>query len=218
MRSDGPSDLASASVTATLPASVSLQSGSTAWSGSLASGQSVTFSFTVSLADGLPPGSIVVVPVAFTDGHLGITFRKTVQVGIVRPDLSSSTVDAGLVPVHPFDVARWTIVARNTGQVDAASATITGLLPIDTEMLSGTLAASVGAASELSGTVQWHGMIPAGGWVTITYQMAATNTLQDRLYYGSALFDDGMTLHHAQAWLPVQPYRFYMPVVHRQQK
>jgi len=221
VRNDGPSDLASASATATLPASVSLQSGSTAWSGSLASGQSVTVSLTVSLADGLPPGSIVVVPVAFTDGHLGVTFHRTIQVGIVRPDLSSSTIDAlgaEAGPVQPLDVVTWTIVARNTGQADAASTTITGLLPLGTEMLSGTLAASVGGASELSGTVQWHGMIPAGGSVTITYQMAASNTLQDRLYYGSALFDDGMMLHHAQAWLPVKPYRFYMPVIHKQWK
>ncbi len=215
---DGPSDLAPASVTATLPASASLQSGSTAWSGSLASGQSVTVSLIVSMADGLPPGSIVVVPIAFTDGHLGITFHKTVQVGIYRPDLSSSTIDALSAeggPAHPLDVVTWTIVARNNGQADAASATITGLLPLGTEMLSGTLAASVGAASELSGTVQWHGMIPAGGLVTITYQMVVTRTLADRLYFGSALLDDGVVLNHSKAWLAVQPYRFYLPQVYK---
>ncbi|HET7088853.1 MAG TPA: S8 family serine peptidase [Anaerolineae bacterium] len=218
VRNDGPSDLASASVTATLPARVSLQSGSTAWSGSLAPGQSVTVSLTVSLADDLPPGSIVVGPVAFTDGHLGVTFHKTVQVGIYRPDLSSSTIDAlGAEgsPVHPLDIVTWTIVARNNGQTGAASATITGLLPLGTEMLSGTLAASVGAASELSGTVQWSGAIPAGGLVTITYQMVVTGTLSDRLYFSSALFDDGVALNHANAWLAVQPYRFYLPQVYR---
>ena len=216
VRNDGPSHLASASVTATLPASVSLQSGNVAWSGSLAPGQSVPFSITVSLDNGLPPGALIVVPVAFADGYLGITFHRTVQVGIGRPDLSPSTIVGAGAERAPTRVVTWTVVARNAGPVDAVPATITGLLPLEDEILSGTLTASEGAASELSGTVQWHGAIPAGGSVTITYQAVVSRTLKDRLHYGSALFDDGTLLHHAQAWLLVEPYRFYMPIIRKQ--
>ena len=107
------------------------------------------------------------------------------------------------------------LLARNTGLADAPSATITGLLPIGLPMISGTLASSAGTASELSGTVQWHGAIPTGELVTITYQMVVTPTLADRYYFGSALFDDGTVLNHASAWLAVQPYRFYLPQIYK---
>ena len=112
----------------------------------------------------------------------------------------------------------WRLIARNTGLADAPSAVITGLLPINTQMMSGTLTSSIGSASELSGTVQWRGPIPAGGLVTITYQMSVPLNLVDRLYYGGALFDDGVLLNRAGAWLAVQPYRFYFPQVFKSRR
>ncbi len=214
-RNDGATTLPLAAFTATLPAGVSLQSGSTAWSGLLRARQAVTFTFTASLDGGLPPGGVVTIPVAFAEGAHGITFHKEARIGIARPDLSGSAIAVVANPAHSSGVVTWTLVARNTGLSDAPSATITGLLPIGMEMISATLASSVGSATELSGTVQWHGAIPAGERVTITYQMAVTRTLADRLFFGSALFDDGVALNHAKAWLALQPYRFYLPEIHK---
>lgn len=214
-RNDGPGALASTAFTATLPGSVSVQSGSTAWSGPLARGQSVTLTFAASLDGGLSPGGIVTIPVAFTDADHAITFHQTARVGVSRPDLSASSFSVEANPAHSLQVVTWTLVARNVGLADAPTVAITGLLPIDATMLSGTLASSVGAASELSGTVRWNGAVPAGGLVTLTYQMTVPPNLSNRLYFGGALFDDGLVLNHVGTWLEVRPHRFYLPQMYR---
>ncbi len=214
-RNDGPGALASAAFTATLPAGVSLQSGSLAWSGPLAPGQPVTLTFVVWLGGGLPAGSLVTIPVAFADADHAITFHKEARISIGRPDLSASSLSVEANPAHPLQTVTWTLVARNTGLADAPTLAITGLLPIDTVMLSGTLASSVGSASELSGTVKWDGAIPAGSALTITYQMTVPGSLEDRLYFGDALLDDGLTLARTPAWLTVQPQRYYLPQIYK---
>jgi uncharacterized repeat protein (TIGR01451 family) len=164
----------------------------------------------------MAPGSIVSIPVTFSDLDHAITFHKEARVGVGRPDLSASTIEIGTNPARPLDVVTWTIVARNTGLADAPSATVTGLLPIGTLMMSGTLDASVGTASEVTtGTLQWSGAISAGGSITITYQMSVPSATTERPYFGSALFDDGAVLNQSMSWLTVRPYRHYLPVVHK---
>ena len=214
LRNDGPAGLSSAAFAAALPPGVSWQSGNSTWSGSLAPGQVITTVFTVSLG-GLPPGSLAAIPITFTDGDHGITFHKEARIGIARSDLSASTI--GFTPgvAHSAQVVTWTIVARNTGPAAATSAVVTGLLPIDATVISGTLTASAGAASALSDTVQWSGSIPAGGVITITYRMTTPLTLIDRLRFGSALFDDGAVLSQAGAWLPTQPYRTRLLLIYK---
>jgi uncharacterized repeat protein (TIGR01451 family) len=213
IRNDGATTLPAASFSASLPSGVSVQSGSAAWSGPLAPGQAVTTTFVAALDSGLAPGSVVTISVAFTDDAHGITFRRLVRIGIQRPDLSASAIAVAANPARSQQIVTWTVVARNTGPVAAPLATITGLLPIDLPIVSGTLRASTGSAAEVSGTVQWTGAILSGGRITLTYQMVVTRTLNDRLYFGSALFDDGVTLHHAPAWLATTPHRYYLPRV-----
>ncbi len=99
----------------------------------------------------------------------------------------------------------------SVGPVDASAATITGLLPIDTAILSGMLTSSAGTLSELRGTVMGSGTIPASGLLTIMYQMSVSRALTDRLCFGIALFDDGMLMSQSNVWLNVQPFRLYLP-------
>jgi uncharacterized repeat protein (TIGR01451 family) len=214
-RNDGPAALSSVAFTATLPPGVSLQSGSLNWSGSLAAGQVITAGFSVALDGGLSPGSLVTIPVRFADGDHAIAFTREVIVGVDRPDLSAGAIEAQANPARSADVVTWTLVARNSGPADAPVATITGLLPLGAHMLSGTLAASAGAAGELSGTVQWSGPISAGASITITYQMTVPLGLAERLYYGGALFDDGVRLSQAATWLRARPHRFYLPLIRK---
>jgi hypothetical protein len=199
----------------TLPASLSLHSGVTAWSGSLSAGQAITFNFAAQLDAGLAPGSVFTIPMTFTDADHEITFHREMRVGISRPDLSTGAISVTANPARPSGVVTWTIVARNTGPSIAPSATITGLLPLYREIISGTLAASIGSASHLSGTVWWRGSIPAGGAVTLTYQMSVPFWLDDWTYYSHALFDDGKQLNYSGAWLVAQPYRVYLPVIRK---
>jgi uncharacterized repeat protein (TIGR01451 family) len=215
IRNDGPRALASAGFTTTLPAGVSLQSGSTTWTGSLSAGASVTASLAVRLSGGLTSGSLITIPVTFRDGEHAITFHKEARVGISRPDLSTSMLATSADRVRSSGVVTLTIVARNSGLVGAPSAIVTGLLPFKAMMVSGTLTASTGSASELSGTITWKGSIPANGLITVTYQMSVPNTVTDQSYFGSALFDDGATVSQAARWLMVQPYRAYLPRIYK---
>ncbi|HJW84595.1 MAG TPA: hypothetical protein VJ754_09860, partial [Anaerolineae bacterium] len=215
IHNDGPRGLASAAFSVSLPPGVSLRSGSTSWSGPLSAGQALTAALSVQLDGSLPPGSIVAIPVAFTDNDHAITFHKAARVGVSRPDLSSSSISVASNPARSASQVTWTLVARNTGLVDASSAIITGLLPFNAALVSGTLTSGAGSVSELSGAVKWTGSVPVNGLITITYRMTVPGALADRLRFGSALFDDGAVLSHAADWLAAQPLRVYLPQVYR---
>jgi len=215
VRNDGPAALSSVAFTATLPDGIALHSGNATWSGALAIGQALTTALGVELNGGLPSGSFVTIPVAFRDADHAITFRKDVRLGIERPDLSTRSIAVAANPAYSSGVVTWTLVARNTGLADAPSAAITGLLPLNLQPISGTVKASAGATTVFSSTVAWLGAIPAGGLVTLTYQMRVTPTLVDQLYFGGALFDDGAQLSQASTWLKTQPQRFYFPQIYK---
>ena len=214
-RNDGPGAIASAAFTASLPANVTLQSGSLTWNGPLPSGQSVTRTFTARLGKGLPSGNIVAIPVTFRDDERAITFHREARVGIDRPDLSSSSLSVDAHPARSAQIVTWTLVARNDGLSAAPIATVTGLLPFNTSMISGALASSAGTASEISGTVTWHAAISAGHAITLTYRMTVPATLGERMFFGGALFDDGKLVTHTGTWLTAQSNRFYLPSVRK---
>lgn len=213
-RNDGPGPIASAAFTITLPAGVSLQSGAMTWFGSLPIDGAITGTLVVAASGGLPSGGSLTIPVTFRDGDRAITFHKDIRVGLNRPNLSTSRLLVEANPADSAQVINWTLVARNTGLATAA-ANITALLPINTSMLSGSLQSSVGAATEVSGTIRWDGAIAAGGSFTLTYRMSVPAILNDRLYFGGALLDDGLSLTHASVWLTARPLRFYLPLVNK---
>jgi uncharacterized repeat protein (TIGR01451 family) len=215
-RNDGPQTLTSAAFSATLPPGMSLQSGSTSWSGSLASGQAVSVTFRGQLNGSIAPGDVIHIPVTFADLINGIAFEREARVGINRADLSISSFAAQPNPAHPFDIVTWTVVARNThGGFGAPSATITSAAPFGTQVISGSPKSGVGTLSYVSRTVTWRGSIAAGGQISFTYRISVPGDLADRLHFGDAQLDDGKRYALARAWLATQPYRFYLPVMRK---
>jgi uncharacterized repeat protein (TIGR01451 family) len=111
-----------------------------------------------------------------------------------EPDLMAAAISPAAMPTLTLAIAasdnfpapgstlRYSITLRNTGDAPANAATMSNTLPAGLEIVSGTLAATAGAATydPISRTVHWGGDLAAGGRQTVTY--AAVLNTADYIY------------------------------------
>jgi len=103
---------------------------------------------------------------------------------------------------------------RNTGKRDAP-AIITGTL-YPGAVFTGTLHSSLGSGDVYSDPVRWAGTVAAGGQVTLTYAIQATDEPGGYSVLHEVGIDDGYgEVWYVRAYLDVPDRRRFLPLVFR---
>jgi uncharacterized repeat protein (TIGR01451 family) len=236
LRNDGP-ETVSTSFSNTLPLSLTMISGSLAgpatyqqnarllsWRGGLSPGASVAFTYRATVSAGLPAGTLIINTAYLGLEDQGLRFRRSAAVRVGAPDLSPSVLQCGPSPARPGAVITCTVILANSGPGQSGAVVVTNLLPADTSVAPGSLVWTGGGMAEtLTGTVRWSGPLSAGSRVTVTYRLAlpvGLSTAWRAPLYSVALLEDGVgeyphmgEVWERPAWVLLEPYGFYLPVV-----
>jgi len=229
LRNDGP-EAVSATLSNTLPFSLTLVPGSLtgpavydsltqrfSWEGPLGPGAAITFTYRVTVAAGLPTGTLIPNTTCLGLEDQDIRFYRTAVVRVGAPNLSSSAFRYSPSPARPGTTVTCTLALANAGPGDAPAAATTSLVPADATLVPGSLAwVGGGMAEALTGMVHWTGSLGAGGQVTLSYQITLPTSPVHPPLYGVAFLEDGAGgAWERPEWLLVEPWRAYLPVVCR---
>ncbi len=197
---DGPAPV-TAAVSTTFPADLGTAP-ALAWTGVLPPGGALTFTLPATLAEGLPPGTVVPHTAHIALAEQGIVFSRTAWVRAGAPDLGPSALECGPSPAEPGATVTCTLRLENGGPANALTATAE---------VTGTLLTGVPRTLEVPGASwTWSGPLPAGGAVTLT----RTFTPPVGIGYAVAFLEDGAGGRWERAaWAEVRPWRAYLPVV-----
>jgi hypothetical protein len=148
-----------------------------------------------------------------------IGFGRSAEVGIERPDLSSSTFGCEPAVVRPGGAVTCGLTLANAGTADAESASARVRLPGMLTAVSDPLWGSSGAAEwrVTENDIHWTGPLPVGSETTLTFQLRLPPEPVSRILYGVAFLDDGVGgKWERPAWLQVRPWQAYLPVLMKQ--
>jgi uncharacterized repeat protein (TIGR01451 family) len=227
LRNDG-SEIASTSLSNTLPLSLTLIPGSLtdpaqfyaparriAWEGALEPGATITFTYRVTVATGSSAGTPIVNKAQIGLEDQGIRFERTAVVRADAPDLSSSVLGCEPSPARPSGLVTCTVMVANTGPADAPRATLSGILVEQGTLVTGSLTLVGGGTAQVpTGTLRWNGPLRSGDQITLTYQLTLPTFLAYPYLYSVAFLEDGMEGAWERAtWLPVEPLRAYLPLI-----
>ncbi|MDY6876961.1 MAG: S8 family serine peptidase [Chloroflexota bacterium] len=227
LRNDGPETI-SASLSNTLPVSLTLVPGSVtgpgsydpvtrrlSWSGSLDPGLAVTFTYRATVATGLPAGTAILNTARLGLDDHATHFHRAAVVRVGAPDLPLSAFSCTPSPAWPGAIVTCTLALRNTGVADASTATISNTLSSGMTLVPGSASSGgVGTVLEADNSVAWEGIVGVGEAVTITYQASAPPELYHGWVYDQVFVDDGTGGEWERAvWLEIKPLRYYFPLV-----
>ena len=152
-------------------------------------------------------------PIKLVDADHALSFTTQARLCITAPQLALG-LSANPANVHAREAVTWTLTARNLA-LQAADTALTVNLPFNATLVSGTLTSSANAASELSGTIKWQGILGAQAGVTLTYQAVLPLSATKRETYGSAIATVADEVWQAGVWINSQPYAAYLPVLRK---
>ncbi len=211
LRNDGPVAM-TASLSNTLPVSLTLVPGSLtglatyddptrciAWQGPLEAGAALTFTYQVTLAEGLAAGAAISNVARIGLEEHAIRFDRAAIVRLGTPDLSPSTFGCGPYLARPHSVVTCTLALVNAGPADAL--TVTAVISASADI------------RVLTETVRWNGPLVAEGRVTLTIPLRMPGEpLYRPLYSVAFLEDDAGGTWERPAWIIVEPFRYYFPL------
>jgi uncharacterized repeat protein (TIGR01451 family) len=204
-------------------ASYNISNRRVSWSGDLAPGAAVTFTYRLSVTGGTAYSTLNNTA-DVTLGELGLHFQRHVSVRIAAPGLAASslTLSQGDAAPQPATVGAsaevWvTLALRNDGLVDAPNVRVDNPLPWPFHLITGTYSSGgVGLWNELPGEnrILWEGIVGVSAPVTLTYRAVAPAVLEAATWvYNAANLEDGLGgVWERGGWLYVEPLRFYLPV------
>ena len=219
-----------ASVSNTLPVSLTLITGTltgpavytpatrfVAWVGPLEPQAAVTITYQAIVAAGLPAGTSIANPARLGLEHQRAQFHRTAAVRVGRPDLSSSVFWFAPSPARSGAVITGGLALANTGPGDAPTATAVISLPMETALVSGSLASpGWGTTETLPDAVRWTGPLSAERRITLTYQLTMPLALTRLPLYSVGFLEDGLGGAWEQAtWLHLAPWQVILPLVYR---
>jgi uncharacterized repeat protein (TIGR01451 family) len=169
------------------------------WSGSVASGASVTISFQVAI-DQPPLHSSTIQNDAtlsnLTLGGLPSTLSATTVVSGLRPDLSGSLYSAAPATVAPDGVVSYTLTVQNSGTDVALNAMAQLAIPAGATLVPGSATATSGTLSQAGDQLTWtaSGPLAIDAVVTIAFQVrvSATAANNDQIISQASVQCDGM--------------------------
>lgn len=211
MRNDGPTTV-TASLSNTLPLSLTLVPGSLtgpavyndptrriAWQETLEAGAVLTFTYQVTVAQGLPAGTAISNVARIGLEEHAVRFHRTAVVRVDAPDLSPSAFGCAPSTARPGSPVTCTLQIVNAGPVDALTVTAVISTPTGTRVFTET--------------PYWTGAVHAGEWVTLTYPLLLPATPVRQLLYSVAFLEDDVGgMWERPAWMSVQPWQYHLPL------
>jgi hypothetical protein len=174
----------------------------------------VTFTYQVTVAEGLPAGTVISNVARIGLEEQAIRFHRAAVVRVDAPDLSPSAFGCEPSLARPGRVVTCTLALVNGGPTGALAATAAISLPTDASLVAGSLAWSGGAAEESPAAVFWAGSLGAGEQITLTYRLALpVAPVHPPLYSVAFLNDDAGGAWERPAWIVIEPFRRYFPSV-----
>jgi hypothetical protein len=171
-------------------------------------GEAISVSYEVTLSTALLagplvlPGTPLTTTVVFRDDTHRISFDQSAAVRVGAPSLSLSgfTVPSPIRSNAPLTV---TVTAFNSGQAPALAARVTVLPPW--------------GWAPITGVTGWQGRLDVGQSVTLTHQVTAPDTSSGVSMLTEVLLWDGAGgAWERVAWVKVEPYQAYLPLVFKQ--
>jgi len=226
LRNDGPQEV-TASLSNTVPVSLTLIPGSltgaasyytstrrVSWEGALAPGEIITFTYRVTVVAGVPDDAVIVNTARLGLEDQGVRFHRAATVRVNAPDLSASVLRCSPAATRPSSVVTCALTLANTGLSDAAAATAVTIFPEDVTLVPDSLAWSGGGVAEaLSGAMYWSGSLSVQAQVAVTYRLALSGGPRQPTLYSATFLDDGVGgAWERDAWVLVEPFRFYFPL------
>ncbi|MDH7475680.1 MAG: DUF5107 domain-containing protein [Anaerolineae bacterium] len=147
----------------------------------------------------------------YGDAEWGDTFTSV----LVNPAavLVTSRKTSERPTVEPGGTLTYTIYLHNTGNLAAASVSITDPVPSALEVLTPTLTASLGEPYYDSGTITWQHTISAGQVVTITFAIRPLDTTPRPVTITNTVeINDGQGVFVRRALIG-HGYYYYMPLI-----
>jgi uncharacterized repeat protein (TIGR01451 family) len=227
LRNDG-SEVASASLSNTLPISLTLIPGSLTdpaqfyaparritWEGALEPGATITFTYRVTVPTVSSADTPIVNKAQIGLEDQGIRFERTTVVRVDAPDLSSSVLECEPSPARPSGLVTCTVMMANTGPANAPQATLLGILVEQGTIVTGSLTVVDGGTAQVpTGTLRWTGPLRSGDRITLTYQLTLPTSLAYPYLYSAAFLEDGAAgAWERTTWLPVEPLHAYLPLI-----
>jgi uncharacterized repeat protein (TIGR01451 family) len=229
LRNDGPTTV-TASFSNTLPLSLTLipdglpgsavyytTTRRVSWDGPLGPGEEITLAYRAAVTTGLAAGTRIVNTARLVLEEQDIRFSRAAAVRVGAPDLSSSTLGCEPDPARPGAVVTCTLKVGNDGPGEASAASVTNLLPPETDLVPGSPTwIGAGSLDLPTGTVRWSGPLGVGEQVTLSYQISLSIGPVHHPMVNVAFLEDGVEGAWERAtWLLLEPWRAYLPFVLR---
>jgi uncharacterized repeat protein (TIGR01451 family) len=225
LHNDGWQDMSSAYLTATFNADldpitdsgvgVSWDPGQSAfvWTGALAQGQSLTFTYRASVVGPLPAGHVLSHTVWMGyDSHF-IQFDRIATMDINVPLLSQSAFSVTPPVGERGGLLTYTLEISNTG-VAGDVVTATNSLPGSLELVSDSLKVSGGTLQEDGRAITWTVPVAVGEVATLSYTAVISQVPPGFVLRNHAVLDDG--LGHTlplDAWARVKGMGTFLPTI-----
>ena len=121
------------------------------------------------------------------------------------------------MPARPGAVVTCTLELGNDGPGEASAASVTNLLPPETDLVPGSPTWIGGGSLDLpTGTVRWSGPLGVGEQVTLSYQISLSISPVHHPMVNVAFLDDGVGgAWERVTWLVPEPWRVYLPLLLR---
>jgi uncharacterized repeat protein (TIGR01451 family) len=231
LRNDGLDDVASVVVTNTLPASLTLVSGSLSpagasyaggvvrWQGPLARGGEVVIRYRAQVASPMPVASPILNPAQIHLADHDLVFTRTARTRVNAPDLGASLYAVDRDTARPGETLTYTLVLRNDGLADAPSVWLTNPLPLHTTYVPGSLALwGNGTSVQANDVITWTGALLRGQPVTLTYQALVANYAGYDIVGRASLSDGYGEVWEMFAWTAVPYFKSYLPCIFERYK
>ena len=150
---------------------------------------------------------------SYGDAEWGDTFTSVLV--NPAPVLVTSRKTSERPTVEPGGTLTYTIYLHNTGNLAAASVSVTDPVPSELEVLTSTMAASLGEPHYDSGTITWQHPISAGQVATITFAARPLDTTpRPAIITNTVEINDGQAVFTRRALIGHGYYR-YLPLIAR---
>jgi uncharacterized repeat protein (TIGR01451 family) len=225
LRNDGWQDISSAYLTATFTADldpvtdsgvgVSWDPGQSAfvWTGALAQGQSLTFTYRANIVGPLPMGYVVSHTVWMGYDSHAVKFDRIAATAVNAPVLSQSVFTVTPPTGERGGSLTYTLQISNTGIVGDV-VTATNSLPDSLALVPGSLQAGGGSAETDGRVITWTVPVPAGEVATLTYTAVISQVPPGLALRNRVVLDDG--LGHTlplDAWVRVEGGSVFLPII-----
>jgi uncharacterized repeat protein (TIGR01451 family) len=198
---NGWADLSTAHFTATFPAELTVGTyspelapagGELVWSGALNKNQSKVLTYTATITDSLPLGTVVSQTSWLAYPAHNILFDRVADVYVNYPFLNESTmVVTPTQGVEANDVLTYTIILKNTGLVDDPLITTTNTLPHMLELIS-VDTPSQGSVISSGKTITWTTPLSKNETAILTYQAVISYRTSSSNIKNTAYADDNI--------------------------